>query len=107
MSWGGRIGLLGRGDVTDSGDLLRIGGSLLVGWVTGGVLWWAPERLREVRWFFVVWTVVLWGRSLVVVWVDFPSLPFVVVHTVLALSWFGLAWAVAPARPDPTGAGPT
>lgn len=99
VSWGGRIGLLGEGDSTDTRDLARIGGSLLVGWVTGGVLWWAPERLRGVRWLFVAWTVVLWGRSLVVTWLGGPSLAFGVVHTVLAVSWFALAWLVAPVRP--------
>lgn len=103
VSWGGRIGLLGRGDVTDTGDLLRIGGSLLVGWITGGVLWWAPERLREVRWLFVAWTVVLWGRSLVVTWLEGPSVAFGLVHTVLAVVWFVLAWLVAPATSRTSG----
>lgn len=96
VSWGGRIGLLTDAEVTDPEDLLRIGGSLLIGWVTSGVLWWAPDRAREIRWLFVAWTVVLWTRSLVVTWLDPPSIAFGLVHTVLAIGWFLLAWQVAP-----------
>lgn len=96
LSWGGRIGLLTDAEATDPGDLLRIGGSLLLGWTTGAVLWWAPRRLREVRWLFVAWTVALWTRSLVVTWMDPPSIAFGLVHTVLAVGWFTLAWFVAP-----------
>lgn len=95
-SWGGRIGLLTDAEVIDPEDLLRIGGSLLIGWVTSGVLWWAPDRAREIRWLFVAWTVVLWARSLVVTWLDPPSIAFGLVHTVLAIGWFLLAWQVAP-----------
>ncbi len=97
VSWGGRIGLLADAELTDPGDLLRIGGSLLIGWVTSGILWWAPDRANEVRWLFVAWTVVLWTRSFVVTWLDPPSLAFALVHTVLAIGWFLLAWQVAPA----------
>jgi hypothetical protein len=48
---------------------------------------------------FAVFTVVLWIRSLIVNWQGEGSLPFKLVHTILALGFFALAWwAVSFAR---------
>lgn len=99
LSWGGRIGLLTTAEVDDPWSLLRIGGSLLVGLATAGLLALAPDRADWLRWVFVAWTVLLWSRSLVVTWTDPPSMAFGLVHTVLAVGWFLLAWWVAPRRP--------
>lgn len=96
VSWGGRIGLLTTPEASDPWTLLRIGGSLGIGLATAGLLAWSPGRANWLRWMFVAWTVVLWGRSLVVTWIDPPSIAFGLVHTVLAAGWFLLAWWVAP-----------
>lgn len=109
VSWGGRIQLITAPEAGDPWALVRIGGSLLLGVATAGVLWRAPGRApgraqgraTVLRWVFVGWTLALWGRSLVVTWLDPPSVAFGVVHTVLAAGWLWLAWAVAP---DPASA---
>ncbi len=98
VSWGGRIGLLTAAETTDPWSLLRIGGSVVVGLAVAVALWVAPGRSTALRGVFVAWTVLLWGRSLVVTWIAPPSLPFALVHTVLAVGWFLLAWQVAPRR---------
>jgi hypothetical protein len=94
VAWGGRIGLLTDGDGWS--DLLRIGGSLLVGLATSIALAVPSLRPRAVPLFYVffVWTVVLWVRSLVVNWTGTGSLPFKVVHTVLAIGFFILVVSV-------------
>jgi hypothetical protein len=54
-----------------------------------------------------VFTVVLWIRSLIVSWAGDGSLPFKMVHTVLALGFFALAlWAFtyATTTDDPEAA---
>lgn len=105
VSWGGRIGLLTAPELDDPWSLVRIGGSLLVGLTTAAVLAFAPEPAARwavgLRWVFVAWTVLLWSRSVVVTWVAPPSIAFGVVHTVLAVGWFLLAWWVAPLGRDP------
>ena len=91
-AWGGRIGLLTSGE--GIGAWLRIGGSLLIGLFAAATLAFAqlePAR-RPVLIVFSVFTVVLWIRSLIVNWAGDGSLPFKVVHTVLALGFFALAW---------------
>lgn len=95
IAWGGRIGLMtGEEDWTSA---LRVGGSLLIGLLAGLVL--LVPRLEAVRrpmlYIFVVWTVVLWTRSLFVNWTGSGSMPFKLVHTVLGIGFFGLAWLAA------------
>lgn len=91
-AWGGRIGLLTSGEGVDA--WLRIGGSLLVDVFAAATL--VIPQLEAVRKpasiVFSVFTVVLWVRSLIVNWAGDGSLPFKLVHTVLALGFFILAW---------------
>lgn len=94
IAWGGRIGLL-----TEDGSIWawgRIGGSLLVALMAVLALL-SPIGDRLAGGFvalFVVWTVVLWTRSLAVNWAGSGSLAFKLVHTVLASGFFVLAWFV-------------
>lgn len=92
VAWGGRIGLLTSGE--GIGAWLRIGGSLLIGLFAAAAL--AFPQLESARRpaliLFSVFTLVLWVRSLIVNWVGEGSLPFKLVHTVLALGFFALAW---------------
>lgn len=91
-AWGGRIGLLTSGE--GLGAWLRIGGSLIIGLFTTAALlipqWEAMRRPALI--VFSVFTVVLWVRSLIVNWNGDGSLPFKLVHTVLALGFFALVW---------------
>lgn len=107
-AWGGRIGLLTIGEGIWS--WLRIGGSLLIGLLAAAAL--ALPQLESARkpalLVFSVFTVLLWARSLIVNWVGDGSLPFKLVHTVLALGFFALAlWAYIYATSAPeTASGP-
>ena len=94
VAWGGRIGLLTDGDGWT--DLLRIGGSLLLGLATAIALAGPTLRSRAAPlcYLFSIWTVGLWLRSMVVNWAGSGSLPFKLVHTVLAVGFFGLAYLV-------------
>ncbi|MEX1091584.1 MAG: hypothetical protein WEF28_00365 [Acidimicrobiia bacterium] len=94
VAWGGRIGLLTDGDGWS--DLLRIGGSLLLGLVTVIALAVPSLRSRSAPLFYLfsIWTAGLWLRSMVVNWSGSGSLPFKLVHTVLAAGFFGLAYLV-------------
>lgn len=98
-AWGGRIGLLTEGEA-GVWDWVRIGGSLLVGLLAASTLLVSalePAR-RPALILFSVWSVVLWGRALVVNWAGDGTLPFKLVHTALAVGFFGLAiwaWMVA------------
>lgn len=103
VSWGGRIGLLTSAELDDPWSLVRIAGSLSVGLATAALLALTPHRADWLRWTFVAWNLVLWARSLVVTWMDPPSVAFRLVHTVLAVGWFLLAWWVAPQRPGHDG----
>ena len=106
VAWGGRIGLLTSGEGV--GAWLRIGGSLLLGSLAVAVLVVpALEGARKpVLIVFAAFTVLLWARSLIVNWVGDGSLPFKIVHTVLALGFFALAgWAVSFAM-SPDGSSP-
>jgi hypothetical protein len=101
VAWGGRIGLLTDGDGWS--DLLRIGGSLLLGMVTPIALAVPSLRSRSAPLFYLfgIWTTGLWLRSMVVNWTGSGSLPFKLVHTVLAIGFFLLAhlvWKVARSR---------
>jgi hypothetical protein len=92
VAWGGRIGLLASGE--GLGAWLRIGGSLVVGLFAAATLaipQMEPAR-RPALIVFSVFTVVLWIRSLIVNWTGEGSLPFKLVHTVLALGFFALSW---------------
>jgi len=93
------------------GAWLRIGGSLAIGLFTAATL--AVPQLEGARRpaliVFSVFTVVLWIRSLIVTWVGDGSLPFKMVHTVLALGFFALVWwaaslATSPMEGDPRAA---
>jgi hypothetical protein len=94
VAWGGRIGLLTDGDGWS--DLLRIGGSLLLGMVTPIALAVSSLRSRSAPLFYLfgIWTTGLWLRSMVVNWTGSGSLPFKLVHTVLAVGFFGFAYLV-------------
>jgi hypothetical protein len=91
-AWGGRIGLLTSDESVWS--WVRIGGSLLVGLLAAATLVLAPlqDVRRPVLIVFAVFTVVLWVRGLVVNWIGDGSLSFKLVHTVLGLGFFALAW---------------
>lgn len=92
VAWGGRIGLLTSGE--GAGAWMRIGGSLLVGLFAAATLvipQLEPAR-RTALIVFSVFTVVLWVRSLFVNWAGDGSMPFKLIHTVLALGFFALAW---------------
>ena len=105
-AWGGRIGMLASGEGV--GAWLRIGGSLAIGLFTAATL--AVPQLEGARRpaliVFSVFTVVLWARSLIVTWVGDGSLPFKVVHTVLALGFFALVWWAATFATSSTEADP-
>jgi hypothetical protein len=101
VAWGGRIGLLTDGDGWS--DLLRIGGSLLLGLATAIALAMPSLRPRSATLFylFAFWTTALWLRSMVVNWTGSGSLPFKLVHTILAAGFFDpayLVWKVARSR---------
>ncbi len=96
VAWGGRIGLLTSGE--GLGAWLRIGGSIAIGLFAAATLL-VPQlegARRPALIVFSVFTVVLWIRSLVVNWTGDGSMPFKIVHTVLAIGFFALAcWAVS------------
>lgn len=95
-AWGGRIGLLTNGEGLWA--WVRIGGSLAIGLFAAATLL-IPQLEGARRWallLFSIFTVLLWARSLWVTWVGDGSLPFKLVHTVLAVGFFALAaWAFA------------
>lgn len=98
IAWGGRIGLLTSDE--GFGAWIRIGGSLVVGLFAAATLVIPQlEALRRPALIvFAVFTVILWVRSLFVNWTGSGSLPFKLVHTVLAIGFFALAgwaWVVA------------
>lgn len=108
LAWGGRIGVLTSDE--GIGTWLRIGGSLVIGLIAAAALalpQFEPAR-KPALIVFSVFTVVLWVRSLVVNWAGDGSLPFKLVHTILALGFFALAsWAYTFATSsDETGAEP-
>lgn len=92
VAWGGRIGLLTSGE--GLGAWLRIGGSIAIGLFAAATL--LLPQLEGVRRaaliVFAVFTVVLWIRSLVVNWTGDGSMPFKIVHAILAIGFFALAW---------------
>lgn len=93
LAWFGRIRLLTAPEQTDPAQWARIGGSILIGLVAAAVLVLVPERGLE-RWVltgFAVWSTAIWLRSLVTVWSGDSSLPFQLVHTVLAAGFVALA----------------
>lgn len=102
-AWGGRIGLL----TSEEGLLawVRVGGSLLVGLFAAATLL-IPQLEGARRWALIVFslfTVILWVRSLIVNWAGGGTLPFKLVHTVLAVGFFALAlWAFAFATGSPS-----
>lgn len=101
VAWGGRIGLLTSGE--GLGAWLRIGGSIVIGLFAAATL--LVPQLEGARKpaliVFAAFTVVLWIRSLVVNWTGDGSMPFKIVHTVLAIGFFALAWwAVSFATSD-------
>jgi hypothetical protein len=105
VAWGGRIGLLTDGDGWS--DVLRIGGSLLFGLFTAIALAVPSLRSRSAPLFYLfgIWTTGLWLRSMAVNWTGSGSLPFKLVHTILAAGFFGLAyllWKVARNRAEET-----
>lgn len=95
-AWGGRIGLLTSGEGLWA--WVRIGGSLAIGLFAAATLL-IPQLEGARRWaliLFSVFTVLLWARSLWVNWAGDGTLPFKLVHTVLAVGFFALAaWAFA------------
>ena len=102
LAWGGRIGLLTEGEAA-AWDWLRIGGSILIGLGAGAALYFLEGGgvRSAILYVFAAWTVVIWGRSMVVNWAGSGSLPFKLVHTALAVGFFVLAWlSVASAAGD-------
>lgn len=91
-SWGGRMALLIGAPAPD--DVLRIGGSVLVGLGTAAVLAWRGDVPTWLAGAFVGWNVVVWTRAVVVAWLTPPSLAFALVHTALGIAWAGTCWAV-------------
>lgn len=92
VAWGGRIGLLVGGE--DLWAWVRIGGSIGLALLAGAALVLAPTA-RWTGWLLAVfagWTFVIWGRSLIVNWIGPGSLPFKLVHTLLAAGFFAIAW---------------
>lgn len=107
IAWGGRIGLLTGAE--EWWSWLRIAGSLLIGVVAAAALVtpWLYPVMRPVLYVLAAWSVVLWTRSLVVNWIGSGSLPFKLVHTVLAFGFYAIAWwAVATAARGNPVAGP-
>jgi hypothetical protein len=91
-AWGGRIGLLTSEEGLSA--WIRIGGSLLIGLFAAASLL-IPQLEGARRWALIVFslfTVVLWARSLIVNWAGDGTMPFKLVHTVLAIGFFVLAW---------------
>jgi prepilin signal peptidase PulO-like enzyme (type II secretory pathway) len=105
-AWGGRIGLLTSDDGVSA--WIRIGGSLLIGLFAAATLL-IPQlegARRGALIVFSLFTMILWARSLIVNWAGDGSLPFKLVHSVLALGFFALAWcafsfATGSASSDP------
>lgn len=98
VAWGGRIGLLNSDEGV--GVWVRIGGSLLIGLLAAATL--VVPQLESARKpvliGFSAFTAVLWLRSSIVNWTGDGTLPFKLVHIVLALGFFALAvWAFAVA----------
>lgn len=97
LTWAGRIRLLTDAEQTDPANLVRIGGSIAIGLLAAAVVLFLPGGGIE-RWvltLFAGWSAAIWVRSLVTVWTSPNSLPFRLVHTVLAAGFFVLAaWAV-------------
>lgn len=92
-AWGGRIGLL-TSDEGGLGTWIRIGGSIVIGLFAAAALV-IPQldaARRPALIVFSIFTVVLWVRSMIVNWTGSGSLPFKLVHTVLAVGFFALAW---------------
>lgn len=108
VAWGGRITLLEGSE--DPSAWIRIMGSLLVG-AAAAVVLAVPTLgrvLRPVLAVFVLWSLVVWTRALIVVWGAPAPLGFRLAHTLLAVGFYALAWAVVVsasrshpvARPD-------
>lgn len=94
LTWGGRIRLLTDAEQSSASNWARIGGSLIIGLVAAAVLVWASGGGVE-RWvltLFAAWSTVIWLRSLITVWAGDNSLPFKLVHTVLAAGFFVLSF---------------
>jgi hypothetical protein len=101
IAWGGRLTLLTGAEEWTS--WLRIGGSVTIGLLTATTL--AVPRLRllarPVLLFFALWTVVVWARGLYVNFTESGTPAFMLVHAILGIGFFALAWwAVAAARGD-------
>lgn len=98
LAWGGRVGLLTSEEGADA--WIRIGGSLLIGLFAAATL--VIPQLSTARKpalvVFSIFTALVWVRSLIVNWGGDGTLPFKLVHTVLALGFFALAtWAFVAA----------
>ncbi len=91
VAWGGRITLIAVGD--DWFDILRIAGSFLVGLAVGAVLWLSERPPGWALNGFAVWTVLIWTRSMWVNWTESGTLGFKLIHTLLAVGFFVLAYA--------------
>ncbi len=93
VSWGGRISLLTEAERFVAWNWARIGGSLVFAVLLAVVAVRGRSRsAREVAVAFLVFAVLLWGRSLTLVWSDSDNtLAFNLVHTGLAV----VTWALA------------
>ena len=105
ISWGGRIRLLTDVDANDLWSWARIGGSFLIGLVTGFALI-LGRQARPMAVLFAVWTVPIWARSLLTVWAEPNTTGFRLVHTALAVVWFALAaWSLRWVQVTGSGSG--
>lgn len=94
IAWAGRIRLLTDAEQGDLSNWARIGGSLLIGAAAATVLILAGGGQLE-RWIltlFAAWSVGIWLRSLVIVWMGDNRTAFKLVHTVLATGFLFLAY---------------
>jgi hypothetical protein len=105
ISWGGRIRLLTDLDAADVWSWARIGGSFVIG-IAAGLALVLGKGARPMALAFAVWTVPIWARSLFTVWTESNTLGFRLVHTGLAVVWFGVSvWAVRWAQATGSGSG--
>ena len=92
IAWGGRIGLMTGAEGWWS--WARVGGSLGFGLLASASLlvpqMVSTRRVLLLAWAF--WSIFIWARSLIVNWLGSGSVPFKLVHTVLALGFFLVAW---------------
>ncbi len=92
VTWGTRIGLLTDAEAADPLTWLRVGGSLATAFAAAVVLGFGVPAAWVVG-VYGLWAVGVWGTSLMSVWTDPHPLGFRLVHTLLAVASWLVAWA--------------